>query len=213
VSATERLIDRLVAEAAPVRRLRPPVLRALLWLCVVAALGAAAVLLFADLAVFAHRAADAKLRLELVGTLLTGVAAVVAAFELSLPDRRSGWALLPVPPLLLWVASSGYACYRHWVIVGSGGWELGESAHCFRFILLVSLPLGVSLWLLLRRARPLAPARVATVGGLGVAALAAFLLQFFHPFDVTVMDLAIHAVAVGIVVGVASLGSRFARAG
>jgi hypothetical protein len=41
--ATERLIGRLVAEAAPVRRLRPPVLRALLWLLVVAALGALAI--------------------------------------------------------------------------------------------------------------------------------------------------------------------------
>ncbi|HUN45276.1 MAG TPA: NrsF family protein [Stellaceae bacterium] len=212
-SATDRLIDRLVAEAAPVRRLRPPVLRALLWLLVVAALGTVAVLLCSDLAVFADRAADPKLRLELVGTLLTGIAAVVAAFELSLPDRRSGWALLPVPPLILWIASSGYACYRHWIVIGPGGWAIGESAHCFRFILLVSLPLGISLWLLLRRARPLAPARVAAVGGLGVAALAAFLLQFFHPFDVTVMDLSIHALAVGIVVGVASLGSRFARVG
>ncbi len=206
--ATERLIDRLVAEAEPVRRLRPPALRALLWLLVIAALSALAILLFADLDTFARRAADPKLRLELIGTALTGIAAVVAAFELSLPDRASGWALLPIPPLVLWIASSGYSCYRHWIVFGPGGWEIGESAHCFRFILAVSVPLGVSLLVLLRRARPLAPVKVAAVGGLGVAAIAAFLLQFFHPFDVTFMDLAIHAAAVGIVVGTVSIGGR-----
>lgn len=206
--ATERLIDRLVAEAVPVRRLRPPVLRALLWLLVVAALGALAILLFSDLGVFARRAADPKLRLELLGTALTGIAAIVAAFELSLPDRAPAWALLPVPPLLLWIASSGYACYRHWISFGPGGWEIGESAHCFRFILAISVPLAVSLLVLLRRARPLTPLRVAAVGGLGVAAIAAFLLQFFHPFDVTFMDLGIHAAAVAIVVGAVSVGGR-----
>lgn len=206
--ATERLIDRLVAEAEPVRRLRPPALRALLWLLVIAALSALAILLFADLDTFARRAADPKLRLELIGTALTGIAAVVAAFELSLPDRASGWALLPIPPLVLWIASSGYSCYRHWIVFGPGGWEIGESTHCFRFILAVSVPLGVSLLVLLRRARPLAPVKVAAVGGLGVAAIAAFLLQFFHPFDVTFMDLAIHAAAVGIVVGTVSIGGR-----
>lgn len=206
--ATERLIDRLVTEAAPVRRLRPPVLRALLWLLAVAALGAVAILLLSDLGVFARRAVDPKLRLELLGTALTGIFAVVAAFELSLPDRAPAWVLLPVPPLLLWIASSGYACYRHWISFGPDGWEIGESAHCFRFILAISVPLGVSLLIPLRRAHPLAPGRVAAVGGLGVAAIAAFLLQFFHPFDVTFMDLGIHAAAVAIVVGLVSMGGR-----
>ena len=35
---------------------------------------------------------------------------------------------------------------------------------------------------------------------MGVAALAAFFLQSFHPFDVTFMDLSVHMVAVCIVV-------------
>ena len=46
------------------------------------------------------------------------------------------------------------------------------------------------------------------MGGLGVAGIAAFLLQFFHPFDVTLLDLAIHAVAVGLVVGVSAVSAR-----
>ncbi len=88
---------------------------------------------------------------------------------------------------------------------------MGESTHCFRFILSVSVPLGVSLMLLLYRARPLALVRIAAVGGLGVAAIAACLLQFFHPFDVTLLDLSVHVVAIAIVIAVASLWARWSE--
>lgn len=207
--ATHRLIESLVASIEPVRRLRPPAVRATLWLLAVMAFGAITILILSDLPLFARRARDPKLDLELVGTFLTGIAAVVAAFHLSLPDRSPLWVLLPVPWLALWIASSGYSCYRHWISFGPDGWGIGESADCFRFILAAGVPLGVGLLMLLRRSRPLAPARVAAVGGLGVAALAAFLLQFFHPFDVTFMDLSVHLVAVGIVVAVSTIAGSF----
>jgi hypothetical protein len=207
---TDHLIERLVAEAGPVRRLRPPLRRAALWLLAVTAVAGTAIVAFADLSLFAQRARDPRLVVEVIATLATGVAAVVAAFELSLPDRSRQWLLLPLPPLMLWLASSGYGCYRHWLVAGPSGWELGESAHCFRFILAASLPLGASLLLALRRTSPIAPLPVGAAGGLGVGALAAFALQFFHPFDVTVMDLAVHAVAVALVVSVASAAQRLA---
>jgi hypothetical protein len=208
MAETERLIERLAAEARPVRRLRPPALRALLWLAAAAAAVSAAILLFADLGVFARRAAEPKLACELVGALLTGVLAVVAAFELSLPDRSRAWALLPLPPLALWLASSGYSCWRHWLTFGPEGWEIGESWNCFRFILATSAPLAASLVLVLRRARPLSPLPCAATAGLGVGAIAAVALQFFHPFDVTFMDLAVHAVSVAIVVAVVTIVER-----
>jgi len=212
MSDTDRLIERLVAEALPVQRLRPPLVRAGLWLLAVAALLAAAILLVADLGVFAGRASDPKLALELVGTALTGILAVTAAFELSLPGRSPSWALLPVPALVLWIFSSGYSCWSHWLVYGPGGWELGESTRCFRFILGISVPLAASLMIALRRARPLAPLPIAAMGGLGVAAIAAFALQFFHPFDVTFMDLGVHAAAVAIVVmGVTAAERLFTR--
>jgi hypothetical protein len=171
----------------------------------------AAIPIFADLHVFAVRAADPKLALELTGTLLTGILAVIAAFELSLPDRSRAWALLPLPTLALWIGASGYSCWQHWLVHGPDGWVIGESANCFRFILGVSVPLAASLVVLLRRAAPLAPVPVAAMGGLGVAAIAAFALQFFHPFDVTFMDLGVHAVAVAIVVASVSALERAAQ--
>jgi hypothetical protein len=199
-SETERLIERLAAGATPVRRLRPPLLRAALWLAAVAAISTAGILLFADLHVFAVRTENGKLDLELVFTLLTGILAIIAAFEMSVPGSPRLWALLPLPSLALWILSTSYNCWSHWVTYGPDGWTLGPTANCFRLILAFSVPLAASLVLLLRRARPLAPVKVAAMGGLGVAAVAAFVLQFFHPFDVTFMDLAVHAVAVAIVV-------------
>ena len=209
--ATERLIERLAAAAAPVRRLPPPALRTTLWLLAVAAVAGVAIAAFSDLDTFARRAQDPRLILDMIAALITGIAAVLAAFELSLPDRTPAWTLLPLPPLAVWIAISGYGCYRHWITYGPAGWELGDSAHCFRFILSVSVPLGISLMLLLRRARPLASARVAAVGGLGVAAIAACLLQFFHPFDVTLLDLSVHVVAIAIVISAASLWGRWSE--
>ncbi len=55
---TAKLIERLAAGAAPVRRLKPPAARALLWLAAVAAIGAIAVFFFADMEVFRRRIAD-----------------------------------------------------------------------------------------------------------------------------------------------------------
>jgi len=206
--ATERLIDRLAVTASPVRRLRPPVLRAALWLLTVAAVATPLVLMFADLDATTRRWRNPMVSLELASALLAGVSGVVAAFQLSLPDRGRAWALLPMPFLALWIATSGAGCYATWLRTGDTGLELGEGATCFGFILGTGLPLGASLLWMLRRARPLSPGPVAAMGGLGAAALGAVLLQFFHPFDITVMDLGMHALAVAVIVATASLSSR-----
>jgi len=194
---TTRLIEALAAKAQPVKRLRPPALRAALWLGAVGILIALAIWLFSDLTLSMRRLENARLDWEMAGMLLTGILAVVAAFHLSLPDRSAAWALLPLPPLALWLASMGFNCYRQWFI---DGWALGSSWDCLKFIVGVSVPLSVSLLYLLHRAAPLAPVRVAAMGGLGVASIAAFALQFFHPFDVTFMDLATQMIVVGLVV-------------
>ncbi|HLG87335.1 MAG TPA: NrsF family protein [Alphaproteobacteria bacterium] len=213
MGTTDSLISGLARDLKPVKRLASPGLRALLWLLIVAGLAAIFVAVFADMATFSRRAADPKLALELVGTLLTGILAVLAAFQLSMPDRSAAWALLPLPSFLLWLGSSGYSCWRHWVTWGPEGWQAGESAHCFAWILGFGVPLAIALLLVLRKARPLAPLRVAAMAGLGVASLSAFLLQFFHPFDVTVMDLGLHLAGVAVVTLFAGAAARPALGG
>ena len=55
---------------------------------------------------------------------------------------------------------------------------------------------------------PLQPLPVALTAALGVAALAAFALQFFHPFDSTATDLMMHGAAVVIVLALAAASRR-----
>ncbi|MDB5394551.1 MAG: conserved rane protein of unknown function [Rhodospirillales bacterium] len=208
MDGTEVLIARLTDGLQPVKRLPPPGLRATLWLGLVTLLGAAFIYGFSDIATFTHRASDPRLALELIGTLLTGILAVIAAFQLSMPDRPLRWALLPVPTFVLWLASSGYSCWRQWLVHGPGGWAAGESAHCFLWIVGFGVPLAISLFVLLRKAHPLAPGPVAAMAGLGVASLAAFLLQFFHPFDVTFVDLGMHLAAVATIIVLARAAAQ-----
>lgn len=207
--STEQLIAQLAAGAGPVRRLRPPLLRAIFWLIGVAVIGAIVVPFYGDFGLLAGKSRDPKFVLEMAGTLLTGIAAVIAAFELSLPDRSPAWAWLPLPPLILWLGSSGYNCWRDWIEFGDRGWHFGESSDCFVTIIGFSIPLGIALLIFLSRAKPLTPTPVAALGGLGVAGLAAFFLDFNHPFDASFLDLGWHAVAIGLVIAGSSLWGRW----
>jgi len=198
---TQALIDRLAAGGAPVRRLPSPLTRAFYWIGGYLLLAAAAIWLAG-----AWRADIAEI--ELAGAFLTGSAAVIAAFILSLPDRGRLWMLLPLPPLILWLAGSSYGCYLNLVEFGPSGWIIGQSWDCFAFILLVSVPASAALFVALRRAAPLDPVPVLAAGGLGVAGLASAALQFFHPFDITFLDLGMHLAAAIIVISTMTILGR-----
>jgi hypothetical protein len=68
------------------------------------------------------------------------------------------------------------------------------------FIAGFSVPLSIALFGMLRSTHPISPLPVAVFGTLGTAAAAATLLQFFHPFDITVQDLGFHLAAVACVI-------------
>lgn len=205
---TDHLIVQISASSTRVRRLAPPILRALGWLAVVAAVAVVAILARANLSLFAARASDPRMALELFATLGTGVAGVIAAFHLSLPDRARAWVLLPAPFAVLWLAASGVGCWLDWAEQTQRGWALGQSSYCFMFLLSVGVPLSGLLLFSLRRAHPLQPRLVAGVGAVGVSGLASFILQFFHPFDVTVMDLGTHLAALALLIGFFAISGR-----
>jgi hypothetical protein len=206
VTTTHNLIDSLARDAGPVRRLQSPLRRAFLFLAAVIGMALAATLIMKAWPSMFLRLQDDRFAIEMVATALTGVAAILAAFCLSIPGWSRVWMFVPIPPLAVWLGASGYGCYRNWFVYGAdGSFALGRSADCFVFILSVSIPALIALFFALRRARPLNFMPVLAMGALGAAGLAAAILQFFHPFDVTVTDLALHAAAVLIVVGFAAL--------
>ena len=205
----DRLIGALAAELAPVRRLPRPVLRTLFWLLLVAAI-AAALATFSNLAATWQRInASPDMWLAALGSIATAAAAAFAAFALNLPDRSRAWALLPLPAAALWIAASGLGCLRAHVLPGTHVAATGERRDCLLFIIGLSVPLSAALIVMLRRGYSLAPHLTAAMAGLAAAAAAATLLNFFHPFDAAASDLAVHAVAVALVIAAArALGGR-----
>jgi hypothetical protein len=207
---TEEIVEALVADARPVRTLASPPMRAV---PVVTAL-----VLFIGLAVAAggdagqlllrYAGREDILAWEMTSMLATGVLALTAAFFLSIPGRSRLWLLVPLPAFSAWLLLSGLGCYEHLLRSGSSGWELGESFHCLLFIVGTSILLGGPVAWRLSRARPIDPLPVAVAAGLGMAAFGAFLLQFFHPFAVTFLDLALHFTGVLLVIGGAALLRR-----
>ena len=92
---------------------------------------------------------------------------------------------------------------RAYVLPGTHVAGFGEMRDCLLFIIGLSVPLSAALIIMLRRAYSLAPPLTAAMAGLSSAAAAAALLNFFHPFDATAADLAVHSVAVLIIVAAA----------
>jgi hypothetical protein len=189
VTTTPELIDRLVARATPVHRLRPPLLRAGLWL-----LFAALVLALIGVAhglrpdIF-QCVQQPRFIVALLGALATGVLASMASFRISLPDSSRLWLLLPVPALAIWVSAIGYGCLTDWVSIGPDGVHMGEAVQCFATLLLTSVPLSIAMLVMLRYAALLRSMEVSLMGGLAVAGMTSFALSLFHALDATVMIL------------------------
>lgn len=207
---TEDLISSLAAELRPVRPLRPPALRALAWLGLAILALAACVAVYGLRADLGERMTRPHEVLQLALAVLTGVLAAVAAFQLALPDRSPRWGLLPLPAAAGWLATMGWGCLADLARIGPQALSLGVSWGCFRFIVLMGVPLALSLVWMLRHAGPIRPVPVAALGGLAGAALCAAGLSLFHHLDAAAMVLAWHGGTTLLVVLVfALLGRRW----
>jgi hypothetical protein len=212
VITTPYLIDLLATSARPVKRLRAPLLRAVLWLLL-------AVLVFALLAAshgvrqdFAQRIMQPVFVVSMIASAATGILSAIAAFHLSLPDRPRAWSLLPIPALVVWVSTVSYGCLTHWVEMGPDGVRLGEAARCFATLIVTSLPLSLALFVMLRHAAWLRPTAVTLSAGLAVAAVTATALSLFHDLDATIMVLIWNLGVAAMIVGTGYVLARRAQA-
>ncbi len=185
---TPELIDLLAASAKPVRRLRPPLARTVVWLLLAAGVFVLLALGHGVRPDLAQRVEQPVFVAGMVASLVTAILAATASFMVSLPDRSRSWLLLPVPALVLWVSTVSYECLTNWVSTGPDGMRLGETARCFATLLLTSLPLSLALYVMLRHAAWIRPTAVTITGSLAVAAMTATALSLFHEFDATIAE-------------------------
>ena len=202
----EQLISDLATDLTPVRPLRPPLLRAAIWLAIAVTINAIAVALHGLRPDILSLLKTPSYTMLLAATVLTGLLAAIAVFQISIPGRSPRWALLPVPGLILWVASAGYGCLTDWIRMGPEGLALGTSFHCFSWIVGLSLPLSLGLYLMVRHAAWIRPGLTLTLGMLSTAALVAAGLSLFHPLDTSLMILIWHGGSTLLLVGLSTLG-------
>jgi hypothetical protein len=208
VRNTSDLIDILVEAATPVRRLRPPWLRAALWL-----LTAAVLLGFLCVADGLRTDISARLQqpvfiLSTIGSLATAILAALAAFKLGLPDSSRWWSLLPLPGFAAWVSTIGYGCLTDWVRMDPEGVRMGEAARCFATLLQTSVPLSITMLIMLRHAALLRPTAVSAAGGLATAAMTSCALSLIHDLDATIMVLLWNLGTAALIAGLASVFGR-----
>ena len=205
---TPDLIDTLVESATPVRRLRPPLVRAGLWLLLAAAILVLLCVAHGLRTDIAMRLRQPVFVVSMMAALATGILAAIAAFRLSLPEGSRWGLLLPAPALAIWVSTIGYGCLTDWVSIGPDGVRMGEAARCFATLLLTSMPLAIAMLVMLRHAALLRPTAVSAAGGLAIAAMTAFALSLIHDLDATMMILIWNLGTAAIIAGLASTLGR-----
>jgi hypothetical protein len=201
---TSDLIDALADSVTPVRRLRPPFLRAAIWLLLAAIVLALLSLAHGVRSDLSERLRQPAFVVSMIGALATAALAAMASFKLSLPDSSRRWLLLPLPALAVWVSTIGYGCLTDWVRIDPQGIHMGEAFRCLATLLLTSVPLSIAMLVMLRHAALLRPTAVAAIGGLAVAAMTSFALSLIHDLDATMMILLWNLGSAALIAGLAS---------
>ncbi|MDE1993174.1 MAG: DUF1109 domain-containing protein [Rhizobiaceae bacterium] len=186
---TADLIRSLADNVTPVTRLRPPLLRAAIWLCVAVVLIVLLTAIHGLRPQFAERMRDTVFVIGMLSSLITGILAAIATFMVSLPDKSRLWLLLPVPALLLWMSNIGYQCFAGWVTLPPGAVTVEAASSCLLTLIVTSVPLSLLMLVMLRYVALLRPVSVALVGSLAVSGITSSALSMFHPLDATVMVL------------------------
>ncbi len=205
---TPELIDALVADAMPVRRLRPPLVRVAAWLLLAAMLVILLAVTHGFRSDLSARLASPQFVIGTSAALLTGILAAVAAFLTSVPDRSRLWLTLPAPALAVWLSTIGYGCMTDWVTMAPDGDHMGEAAHCLATLLLTSIPLAAAMLVMLRHAALIRPAPIVLCGGLAVGAITSSALSLLHDLDATSMILAWN---LGTAAVICALAAAFGR--
>ena len=189
---TNQLIRRLSEDAGAVRRLPAPWRRAAIWFSISLPYVAAVIYAHSALIDPQQMLADWQFIIEQVAIFLTAITAVIAAFCSVIPGFSRKILILPLLPLLLWLASLGEGCLRDWLRLGAAGLQLRPDWDCLPPAALLGVVPMIAIVVMLRRGAPLYPRLTLALAALAVAALANFALRTFHVGDASIMVLVWH---------------------
>ncbi len=190
---TDKLIQALATDAAPVARLRPAWQRALVWLVACIPVVAVAVWLHGTPTGPADILADPRMTIEMLAIIGTAGTAAWAAFMSATPgaDRRVLW--LPLVPLAVWLATLGQGCASDF---GRMGWEafaLRPDGDCVPPAIMASIVPLILIGVMIRRGAPVMPAVTLFYAALAVAAVVNVGMLLFHVGDISFQILVWHA--------------------
>jgi hypothetical protein len=190
---TGRLIERLSGSAVPVKPISSPLRRTAWWALAAAALIAVVATSFGEPLHAWRTLTTPGEALEFLGSVLTGLCAAYAAFQISVPGRSGSWAWLPLLPALLWLGGIGVGCMENYATMGLAAFGLQtHSGACARAIFVMSLPLGLVMVLMVRHAGVIRPAPTAMLAALSAAALSSAGVSLFHQGETSLMSLLWH---------------------
>jgi len=195
---TDQLIKRLAADLRPVKPLRSPSARAVLWIGMALPCVAAVVWGKHLMPEPALVGSDTRFIIEQAATLATALTAAIAAFSSVIPGHDWRIMLLPLGPLGLWLASVSHGCVQDWVRFGADGLTIRPDWDCLPTATIIGIIPAVALVLMLRRGAPLNPRLTLALAVLAVASLGNFGLQFAHARDVSIMVLVWHLGALAV---------------
>jgi hypothetical protein len=190
---TGRLIERLSGAAVPVRPIGSPLRRTAWWALAAAAVIAIVATGFGEPMHAWRTLSTPGEAIEFFGSVLTGLCAAYAAFQISVPGRSGSWAWLPLLPALLWLGGIGVGCLEDYATMGLAAFGMQtHSGACSRAILVMSLPLGLVMVLMVRHAGVIRPAPTAMLAALSAAALSSAGVSLFHTGETSLMSLLWH---------------------
>jgi hypothetical protein len=181
---TEDLIQQLAADATPVRRLPPVVVRAVGWL-VFAALSLAVVMLLMGVRRELDGTADRiDFTIEAALLLVTAVSAAIGALLVSIPGADPSGRMRWIP-IVLGVAcvalAAGELVYA--AVTGAPTGQLTFAWHCVYKTTSVAIVPGALLFVMMRRAAPLHAAWAGTLALLATAAIGVLGANIICPND------------------------------
>lgn len=186
---TEDLIERLAADARPVRCLKSPLRRTAVWLAWSLPWVVAIVFIMGLRPDLAARFSDTRWLIEETAALATGLMAAMAAFCAGVPGRPRWEHLMPLVPFAIWLGVLGQGCIQDWMHLGGAGLVLYADWQCLPGIVMIGFGPAVAMAVMILRGSPITPMTTTALGALAAGGVAAAALRLFHQEDGSLMVL------------------------